>query len=64
MGMEEMPVKASTQSDEVQMQRSETGRDRSREEMTSQYACGDSCRICPFPGARCVDDPDIWERVK
>lgn len=29
-----------------------------------EYECGRDCRICPFPGAKCVKDPDMWRHVK
>lgn len=32
--------------------------------VTTQYDCGQECRICPFPGAKCVNDPELWANVK
>ncbi len=32
--------------------------------VTVQYDCGQECRICPFPGAKCVNNPELWNDVK
>lgn len=35
-----------------------------RTQVTLEYECGQDCRTCPFPGAKCVSDPDLWQHVK
>lgn len=28
------------------------------------YNCGHECRICPFPGAKCVNDSDFANKIR
>lgn len=32
--------------------------------VTAEYECGENCRTCPFPGAKCVANPEIWKHIK
>ena len=34
-----------------------------RTAVTREYDCGEECRICPFPGAKCVSDPEIFKNL-
>lgn len=35
-----------------------------RLEVLRQYECGEECRLCPFPGAKCVSDPEVFKTIK
>ncbi|MDO4312295.1 MAG: hypothetical protein Q4C52_04345 [Eubacteriales bacterium] len=35
-----------------------------RDYTTKQYACGHSCRICPYPGAKCREDEETARRIQ
>jgi thiamine biosynthesis protein ThiC len=30
----------------------------------NDYECGKCCRLCPFPGLKCVIDQGTWKRIK
>lgn len=36
-----------------------------KEMVTGDYACSKNCRTCPFPGAKCVENPEYhWTHIK
>lgn len=35
-----------------------------RNKVLSDYNCGHECRICPFPGAKCVNDSDLVKKIR
>ena len=33
--------------------------------ITGDYVCSKNCRTCPFPGAKCVENPEYyWAHIK
>lgn len=34
------------------------------ENVVQDYNCNKCCRICPFPGLKCVINQETWRRIK
>ncbi len=35
-----------------------------KEAIIAEYDCSKHCRSCPFPGAKCVNNPEMWKYIK